>query len=79
MNTPHRHIHRALRAQAFWNFTAASVSTELHRGTEPDPLAHGCPVPRDSVVLGVGMVPSLFLHSPLREARGPAQAGVWTC
>lgn len=46
MNTTHRHIHRALGAQAFWSFAAASASSGLHRGTEPDtlPMAGQCPV-----------------------------------
>lgn len=71
----HRHIHRALRAQAFWGFMSASVSARLHRGAEPDTLpgAQGWPMPYEPLVWNVSTAPPHFLTAWLGWACGLAR------
>lgn len=71
----HRHIHRALRAQAFWGFMSASVSARLHRGAEPDtlPRAQGWPMPYEPLVWNVSTAPPHFLTTRLGWACGLAR------
>lgn len=71
----HGHIHRALRAQAFWGFMSASVSARLHRGAEPDtlPRAQGWPMPYEPLVWNVSTAPPHFLTTRLGWACGLAR------